>query len=41
MIAEEPVEIKVEVNQEGKPEIKSEPIEARPGMAYIGVPERR
>lgn len=41
MIAEEPIEIKVEVNQEGKPEIKSEPIEARPGMAYIGVPERR
>lgn len=40
-VTEESAEIEVKVNENGEVTTKLEPIEARPGMAYIGVPERR
>lgn len=40
-IKEETVNVEIRVNEAGQPEIKSEELEARPGMAYVGIPERR
>lgn len=38
---EETVNVEIRVNEAGQPEVKSEALEARPGMAYVGIPERR
>ena len=38
---EETVKVEIRVDEAGQPEIKSEELEARPGMAYVGIPERR
>lgn len=40
-VKEETVNVKIRVNEAGQPEVKSEALEARPGMAYVGIPERR
>lgn len=38
---EETANAEIRVNEAGQPEVKSEALEARPGMAYVGIPERR
>lgn len=40
-VEEETVNVEIRVNEAGQPEVKSEALEARPGMAYVGIPERR
>ena len=40
-VKEETVNVEIRVNEAGQPEVKSEALEARPGMAYVGIPERR
>ena len=40
-VKEETVDVEIRVNEAGQPEVKSKALEARPGMAYVGIPERR